>query len=129
MGNDKVRPHGGEESYRLLEVFHPLREGIVRDAAAALRLAAGSRGLDAGCGVGLAAFTLAEAVGPQGRVVGLDLSAHCALGPYWGAKLGCEEMVAFQASARGGVVRVTLAGDRVKLAGKAVTVLRGKLAA
>ena len=75
MGNDKVRPHGGEESYRLLEVFHPLREGIVRDAAAALRLAAGSRGLDAGCGVGLAAFTLAEAVGPQGRVVGLDLSA------------------------------------------------------
>ena len=56
-------------------------------------------------------------------------SAHCALGPYWGAKLGCEEMVAFQASARGGVVRVTLAGDRVKLAGKAVTVLRGKLAA
>jgi predicted PhzF superfamily epimerase YddE/YHI9 len=38
-------------------------------------------------------------------------------------------MVAFQASARGGVVRVTLAGDRVQLAGKAVTVLRGKLAA
>jgi PhzF family phenazine biosynthesis protein len=56
-------------------------------------------------------------------------SAHCALGPYWGAKLGREEMVAFQASARGGVVKVTLAGDRVKLAGKAVTVLRGKLAA
>jgi PhzF family phenazine biosynthesis protein len=55
-------------------------------------------------------------------------SAHCALGPYWGAKLGCEEMVAFQASPRGGVVKVTLAGDRVKLAGKAVTVLRGKLA-
>ena len=54
---------------------HPLREGIIRDAVAALRLPAGSRGLDAGCGVGLAAFTLAEAVGPQGRVVGLDLSA------------------------------------------------------
>lgn len=56
-------------------------------------------------------------------------SAHCALGPYWGAKLGREEMVAYQASPRGGVVRVTLAGDRVKLGGKAVTVLRGKLAA
>ncbi|HUV87841.1 MAG TPA: PhzF family phenazine biosynthesis protein [bacterium] len=56
-------------------------------------------------------------------------SAHCALGPYWGAKLGREEMVAFQASPRGGVVKVTLAGDRVKLGGKAVTVLRGKLAA
>jgi PhzF family phenazine biosynthesis protein len=56
-------------------------------------------------------------------------SAHCALGPYWGAKLGREEMVAFQASARGGVVRVRLAGDRVKLGGKAVTVLRGNLVA
>ena len=56
-------------------------------------------------------------------------SAHCALGPYWGAKLGREEMVAYQASPRGGVVRVTLTGDRVKLGGKAVTVLRGKLAA
>jgi len=56
-------------------------------------------------------------------------SAHCALGPYWGAKLGKEEMVAYQASARGGVVRVRLAGDRVRLGGKAVTVLRGKLLA
>ncbi|MGD8719495.1 MAG: PhzF family phenazine biosynthesis protein [Candidatus Zixiibacteriota bacterium] len=54
-------------------------------------------------------------------------SAHCALGPHWGAKLGKDEMLAFQASARGGVVRVTLAGDRVKLGGKAVTVLRGNL--
>jgi PhzF family phenazine biosynthesis protein len=54
-------------------------------------------------------------------------SAHCALGPYWSAKLGKDEMLAFQASARGGVVRVTLAGDRVKLGGKAVTVLRGNL--
>ncbi len=56
-------------------------------------------------------------------------SAHCALGPYWGAKLGKEEMVAYQASARGGIVRVRLAGDRVHLGGKAVTVLRGKLLA
>jgi PhzF family phenazine biosynthesis protein len=56
-------------------------------------------------------------------------SAHCALAPYWGEKLGKDEMVAFQASARGGTVRVRLAGDRVKLAGKAVTVLRGKFTA
>lgn len=76
MGNDDAKPHGDdEEIIRLLEVGHVLREGIVRDAVAALALPAGSRGLDAGCGVGLAAFTLAEAVGPQGRVVGLDLSA------------------------------------------------------
>ena len=54
-------------------------------------------------------------------------SAHCALTPYWSAKLGKTEMNAWQASARGGSVRVRLAGDRVKLAGRAVTVLRGEL--
>ena len=54
-------------------------------------------------------------------------SAHCCLTPYWSARLGKDEMVAFQASPRGGVVRVRLAGDRVKLGGQAVTVLRGSL--
>jgi PhzF family phenazine biosynthesis protein len=55
-------------------------------------------------------------------------SAHCCLGPYWGAKLGKTEMKAYQASARGGIVRVRLAGDRVFLGGHAVTILRGELA-
>ena len=54
-------------------------------------------------------------------------SAHCCLTPYWSAKLGKEEMTAYQASARGGFVYVQLAGDRVKLRGHAVTVLRGEL--
>jgi len=54
-------------------------------------------------------------------------SAHCALGPFWQARLGKTELVGYQASARGGVVRVRVAGDRVKLGGKAVTVLRGEL--
>ena len=54
-------------------------------------------------------------------------SAHCALTPYWSARLGKSEMNAWQASARGGALRVRLAGDRVKLAGRAVTVLRGEL--
>lgn len=54
-------------------------------------------------------------------------SAHCCLCPYWSKKLGKTEMTAYQASARGGVVRVKLAGDRVKLGGQAVTVLRGEL--
>jgi len=54
-------------------------------------------------------------------------SAHCALGPFWGPRLGKTELVAFQASARGGVVRVRLAGPRVILAGQAVTVLRAEL--
>jgi PhzF family phenazine biosynthesis protein len=54
-------------------------------------------------------------------------SAHCALAPYWSDKLGKEELVGYQASPRGGTVRVTLSGDRVLLAGRAVTVMRGEL--
>jgi PhzF family phenazine biosynthesis protein len=54
-------------------------------------------------------------------------SAHCALGPYWSERLGKSEFTAYQASARGGVVRVRIAGDRVILGGQAVTVLRGEL--
>lgn len=54
-------------------------------------------------------------------------SAHCALGPFWGERLGRSEMVAYQASRRGGVVRVRLEGERVKLGGQAVTTFRGEL--
>jgi PhzF family phenazine biosynthesis protein len=54
-------------------------------------------------------------------------SAHCCLAPYWQEKLGKDEMIAYQASPRGGVIRVRVAGDRVFLGGKAVTVLRGEL--
>ncbi len=56
-------------------------------------------------------------------------SAHTALGPYWAGRLGKSEFTAFQASARGGVVRVRLNGDRVVLGGQAVTVMTGELAA
>ncbi len=56
-------------------------------------------------------------------------SAHTALGPYWAARLGKTTFTAFQASARGGVVRVTLRGDRVLLGGQAVTVMTGELLA
>jgi PhzF family phenazine biosynthesis protein len=54
-------------------------------------------------------------------------SAHCCLGPYWAARLNKTELVGYQASARGGVVRVRLSGDRVGLGGQAVTTLRGEL--
>lgn len=54
-------------------------------------------------------------------------SAHCCLTPYWAAKLGKQEMVAYQASPRGGSLRVRLNGDRVSLAGRAVTIFRGRL--
>jgi len=56
-------------------------------------------------------------------------SAHCTLGPYWAPRLGKEDFLAYQASARGGMVRVRVVGDRVRLGGQAVTVLRGRLVA
>jgi predicted PhzF superfamily epimerase YddE/YHI9 len=55
-------------------------------------------------------------------------SAHCCLAPYWGGVLDKKQMVAYQASARGGSVRLRLAGDRVGLGGQTVTVWRGELA-
>lgn len=54
-------------------------------------------------------------------------SAHCILGPYWGRKLAKNYLTGVQCSARGGTVKVKLSGERVYLAGKAVTVVRGTL--
>lgn len=54
-------------------------------------------------------------------------SAHCSLGPYWRKHLKKDAFTAYQASARGGTVHVRLVGDRVRLAGTAVTVMRGEL--
>lgn len=54
-------------------------------------------------------------------------SAHCCLAPFWSTRLGKDAMIGYQASARGGVVRVQVKGDRVILGGKAVTVLNGDL--
>jgi PhzF family phenazine biosynthesis protein len=55
-------------------------------------------------------------------------SAHCALAPYWTERLGRDELVGYQASARGGTVGVRLRDGRVLLGGRAVTVARGQLA-
>jgi PhzF family phenazine biosynthesis protein len=54
-------------------------------------------------------------------------SAHCCLGDFWRKRLGKTEFVAFQASARGGVVKVRVTRDRAFLGGQAVTVARGEL--
>ena len=56
-------------------------------------------------------------------------SVHCALAPLWAERLGRKELVGEQASARGGLVRMRLDGDRVFLAGQAVTVWEGSLLA
>jgi PhzF family phenazine biosynthesis protein len=54
-------------------------------------------------------------------------SAHCCLGPFWQQRLGKAEFLAYQASPRGGAVRVHVRGGRVGLGGQAVTVWRGEL--
>ena len=56
-------------------------------------------------------------------------SSHCVLTPYWARRLGKVSMTAFQASARGGVLRVRLDDDRVRIDGHAVTVFRGEMIA
>ena len=54
-------------------------------------------------------------------------SAHCALAPYWAKRLRKDELVGYQASERGGIVKVRPDGARVYLSGQAVTVLKGQL--
>lgn len=54
-------------------------------------------------------------------------SAHCCLGPYWMERTGKSEFRAFQASERGGVVIVSVMGERVRLGGHAVTIWEGDL--
>jgi PhzF family phenazine biosynthesis protein len=54
-------------------------------------------------------------------------SAHTQLTPYWAARLGRKQLRAWQASARGGELRLELVDDRVRMAGRAITVARGEL--
>ncbi|MFJ7592797.1 PhzF family phenazine biosynthesis protein [Streptomyces sp. NPDC097617] len=56
-------------------------------------------------------------------------SAHTALAPFWAERLGRTELTGLQGGARRGLVRVTLAGDRTLLTGRAVTVVDGELLA
>lgn len=54
-------------------------------------------------------------------------SAHCCLGPFWNARLKKTNLLGHQISARGGIVGVRIAGERVILSGTAVTVVSGRL--
>jgi PhzF family phenazine biosynthesis protein len=54
-------------------------------------------------------------------------SAHCCLGPFWKERLGRDNLIGYQASARGGFVRTCCEGDRVFISGQAITVMRGEL--
>ncbi|HVR06588.1 MAG TPA: PhzF family phenazine biosynthesis protein [Thermoanaerobaculia bacterium] len=105
---------------RLPAVLAPARGVIVTARAAPLDAGAGSM-----AGYDFVSRFFAPAMGIyEDQVTG---SAHCALGPYWAAKLGKTELAAFQASPRGGTLRVRVAGDRVHLAGQAVSLMRSEL--
>jgi len=99
--------------------------GGVGTATSTGAVGAAATGRDLAAGYDFVSRFFAPRVGvPEDPVTG---SAHCCLGPYWGERLGRREMAGRQVSARGGLVRVHLAGDRVHLGGQAVTVLRGEL--
>lgn len=61
---------------------------------------------------------------PEDPVTG---SAHTTLTPYWAETLGKNTLSAAQLSPRGGELRCELQGDRVKIAGKAVTYMKAEL--
>ena len=63
---------------------------------------------------------------PEDPVCG---SAHCQIAAYWGAELGKPEILAYQASRRGGTLRCTRMGDRMSICGEAVLVAVSEIAA
>jgi ubiquinone/menaquinone biosynthesis C-methylase UbiE len=88
----------GSESYiEAMLVTSPLREPILRQMVKALELPKGSRGLDAGCGIGLQCLLLAKEVGPTGHVIGLDVSAeHLDYGRQTVKRAGLSERISFR---------------------------------
>ena len=75
---------------RLFEA-NPLREPLLRSVVHSLQLPRGSKGLDAGCGIGLQTLLLAEAIGAKGHVTGIDILPELlAYGAAMVAKLGLQ---------------------------------------
>lgn len=124
-----------EAIYETVDAPEPSRMAVLPDAAAVRALTPDFRALGAMGGV----LVIATAPGDGGYDVvsrafapaaGIDEdpvtgSAHSMLTPYWAERLGRNSFAAFQASARGGAVHCTLAGDRVILGGRCVTVIEG----
>ncbi|HWE56315.1 MAG TPA: PhzF family phenazine biosynthesis protein [Acidimicrobiales bacterium] len=103
----------GDESW-LREWIPDMGPIAALDARTLIVTAAGHGGVD------FVSRVFAPAVGiPEDPVTG---SAHCTLARYWSARTGRTSMTGYQASARGGTVHVRIAGDRVVVGGRAVTV-------
>lgn len=120
----------------LLVVFDTARQvaELTPDFAAIARLdswavivtAPGDRGTgESADGVDFVSRFFAPAKGvPEDPVTG---SAHCTLVPFWAGRLGRNDLIARQVSARGGLLRCRLSGDRVTLCGQAVLYLEGRI--
>ncbi len=117
----------GREDYLVVfddeDVVHGLRPDLTRLAAIETRGVIVTA--PAGSAYDIVSRFFAPRLGiPEDPVTG---SAHCCLGPYWAGRLGRTELTAYQASRRGGVIYVSVGTERVRLGGRAVTVLEGRL--
>jgi len=108
------------ESEKMVRELEPNHSAIARcDVRGVIVTAKGSGEFDL-----VSRFFAPGAGVPEDPVTG---SAHCALTPYWANKLGKTELQAYQASPRGGKLRLRLENDRVILLGQAVITMRGEL--
>ena len=127
LGVTAVRTALAEDGYQVVEVATAAEVRAMAPDLAALEPLSPHAAIVTAPGDGDAAVVsrvFGPAVGiPEDPVTG---SAHCVLATYWADRCG-PSFLAEQASPRGGFLRVTLDGDRVRLAGTAVTVLRGEL--
>ncbi|MBU0934011.1 MAG: PhzF family phenazine biosynthesis protein [Spirochaetes bacterium] len=106
---------------RLKPDFAALREFAAADPFRGVIVTAGGGSSGYDC---VSRFFSTEPTIPEDPVTG---SAHCCIGPYWKGKTGKHELLAFQASSRGGVLRLGISDARVRLGGQAVTVFKGQL--
>jgi PhzF family phenazine biosynthesis protein len=129
LGAAVLELHRSSEDWLALLDSEAVVRGLAPDFAALRPLGARGVIVTAAAAPGSAYQFVSRFFGPG---VGIDEdpvtgSAHCVLAPFWGARLGLSEMTGYQASRRGGMVGVALAGERVKLTGRAVTISRGEL--
>jgi PhzF family phenazine biosynthesis protein len=119
----------GESKFDLFAVLPDLASVAQLRPDFARVAAAGTRGLIVTAPGGpdcdfVSRFFAPQSGVPEDPVTG---SAHSALAPYWAARLGKTKLHARQLSPRGGELWCELAGDRVKIAGRAVLYLRGEI--
>lgn len=128
LGVEAVRIASGGNTYVIEVANEAAVRAIAPDFSALSRLPLRSVGVTSPAstpGYDIVSRYFAPSVGVnEDPVTG---SLHCRLAPYWSARLGKNALMAYQASARGGELRLRLEGERVRLGGQAVTVLEGSL--